>query len=260
MHKLLFFSDIHLDAVTAGKPRKVEIVAFVERLWHIAEQEQVDLIGFCGDAYDPGSLIESSYSAALIKTFINFSRVSSGPAVVAIAGNHDVIDASEHFMQQPVTTLTPLRSACQQLPREQSEMLHVFDRPMTRLVKPGLAVLSLPYVSRVHLPSLPTWEAHAAKVARDYVQQGNKLVVMAHRVIPGARMTSESIEMARGQDQIFPFALIADLRPSFVTNGHYHAAQTITVEGVEIHIPGSPARFTFGDVDDVAKGALLAQI
>lgn len=260
MHKLLFFSDIHLDAVTAGRPRRKEIVAFLERVYYLANQEQVDLVAFCGDAYDPGGLFDALHSAELVKRFLSFPRVTSSPAFVAIPGNHDVIDVDEYFMDQPVTTLTPVRAASLQLPRDQAELVHVFDRPVTRLVKPGLAVMALPYVSRLHVPRLPVWEPHAMKVARDYVQQGNKLVVISHKVIPNARMTSESKEMARGQDQIFPFAQVAELRPSIVVNGHYHAAQYVQCDGVDIHIPGAPLRFNFGEADEETKGVLLAVI
>lgn len=258
--RALFFSDIHIDAVTAGRSRRHEILGFLERVFHIADQEQVDLVAFAGDAHDPGTLSDGLLCADLMRRFLMFPRARSSPAFVAIAGNHDVFDIGEYFMDQPVTTLTPIRSATHFIPREHAELVHVFDRPMTRLVKPGLAVLALPYVSRVHVDKLPTWEAHALNVARGYVEQGNKLVVIGHRVIPGARMTSESTEMARGQDQIFPFAEVAALKPAFVVNGHYHAHQTVMVEGLEIHIPGSPIKFTFGESEEDSKGALFAVI
>jgi DNA repair exonuclease SbcCD nuclease subunit len=258
--KLLAFSDIHLDAVTAGKPRRKEVLSFLQHVWQLVEKHAVDLVIFAGDAHDPGSLTDSMYAADLIRRFSIFPLAQSKPTFVAVAGNHDVVDTSETFIDNPVTTLTPFRVACETMLPEHRALIHVFERPNTREVRKGVAVLGLPYVSRAHAKHFPTWEAHAFNVARGYVKEGHKLVVVGHRVIPGAKMTSESVEMARGQDQLFPFDEVAALNPAIVINGHYHAHQTVRQTGFDIHIPGSPVRFTFGEAQEHSKGVLLAEI
>jgi DNA repair exonuclease SbcCD nuclease subunit len=256
--KVLAFSDIHLDAVTAGRARRAEVIAFLDRAWMIAHDEKVDIVIFAGDAHDPGSQLDSMYAADLIRHFYKFKQTFIG-----IAGNHDVLDTSELFLGQPITTLTPLRSVRASLSNERTECMHIFDRPHSYVVEPGWAVLALPYVSRAHGAKRAEWLAVALEEAAKYKAAGLELIVVAHLVIPGARMSSESTEMAKGQDQLFPFEEVDRLKPALVINGHYHARQVlerdILLERPTIVIPGSPVRFTFGESPEVNKGVLLWQ-
>lgn len=257
--RTLSFSDIHLDAVTAGKPRRAEVLEFLQNVFNVLSQQNIDLLIFAGDAHDPGGLLDPLYTSDLIRYMFAFLRAVSCPVVVAVAGNHDVVDTSEMFLGSPVTALTPLRAAvgaC--LTNEWAARMHIFDRPFTRRINANYAVLGLPYVSRVHLPSLERWEAHAFEQADEYVARGVKVIVVGHKIVPGARMGSESREMAKGQDQIFPFDRVMRLNPALVINGHYHAHQEFNHESFTIRVPGSPVRFTFGEIDDTAKGVFLA--
>ena len=255
------FSDIHLDAVTAGKSRKAEVLAFIENVFHLAQKHGADLVIFSGDAHNPGRLLDSLYAAEMIRYVFAFVRSALAPVFIAVAGNHDVIDTSELYLQSPVTTLTPLRAAaiaC--LAPELMRRVHVFDRADSRSVVPGWSVLGLPYISRAHSHQQPSWEDHAFHCAQRQVDEGDKLIVVGHRIVPGAVMSSESQEMARGQEQLFPATRVAALKPALVINGHYHARQTVEFEGLQIQIPGSPLRFTFGEADEVAKGVLYAEL
>jgi hypothetical protein len=146
------------------------------------------------------------------------------------------------------------------LPSDLAERMHIFERPLTQRVNKAWAVLALPYVSRAHQSALPGWLDHAFKQAHEYSDDGLKLIVVAHLVIPGARISSESIEMARGQDQLFPFERVAALDPAIVFNGHYHAKQVVKSHGLSLVIPGSPVRFTFGEAEEVEKGVVLAEV
>lgn len=258
--KLLAFSDVHLDAVTAGKSRREEVLTFLTNATVLVEKNDVDLVVFAGDAHDPGSFLDAMYAADLIRRFTAFPRLSKKPVFVAIAGNHDVVDTSELVLGSPVTSLTPLRVAVTCVDTQLAERMFIFDRPFTRKLSAHVAVLALPYVSRAHSAVLAGWEAHAFKVAREYIAEGLKLIVVGHRVIPGARMSSESIEMARGQDQLFPVEEVEKLNPALVINGHYHARQVVTLGSLSIQIPGSPVRFTFGEVDEIEKGVLLVEV
>lgn len=248
--KLLAFSDVHLDAVTAGKPRRSEVVEFLHKVSLLALQHEADLVVFAGDAHDPGSLLDPLYAAEIIWALSAFVK-----PVVAIPGNHDVVDTSELFDGQPVTTLTPLRAAARFFPRYQN--VRVLDRPQLVEVSDEWAVLGLPYVSRAHSRVSEQWVDHAFEKARRW---GGRLIVVGHLVVPGAAMGSESVEMAKGQDQLFPFARVAELEPELVLNGHYHGRQVVSVEGIEVVIPGSPLRFTFGEAAEVSKGVIVMEL
>lgn len=259
--RALLFSDIHLDAVTAGRARRNEVLRFIDAAVTHACQEKIELIIFSGDAHDPGSVLDPLYTSDLIRRFFACVRAEHAPAIVAVAGNHDVVDTSELYLESPVTTLTPIRAAAVScLTAEDRLRVNVFDRPDTSIVAPGVAVLGLPYVSRVHLKACVAWDRHAFEKAKGFVRDGNKLVVVAHRVVPGAQISSESLEMAKGQDQQFPFEAVAALEPCLVINGHYHARQIVKRDGLSIVVPGSGLRFTFGEASEERKGFCLVEI
>lgn len=251
--RLLAFSDLHLDAVTAGRARRPEVLEYLRDAHAVATSFLPDVVVFSGDAFDPGGLQDCMNSSCMIAALLGFAQRST---VIAIAGNHDVIDTSALFEGYPVTTLTPVRAAARFMPEVQAARLHVVERPRFLRVDDGWGVLALPYVSRVHLGSLPGWMDEAFDDASAF---GDSIVVVGHLVIPGAAMGSESIEMARGQDQLFPFERVAALKPKLVINGHYHGRQEVLAPNdLRIHIPGAPLRFTFGEVADVEKGFLTA--
>lgn len=257
--RVLAFSDIHLDAVTAGRPRLSEVLTFLDQVFHIVQHENVDVVIFSGDAHDPGNVKDALYSSQLLRYMFQYLRCASAPQVVCVAGNHDVIDTDELYLGSPVTTLTPVRAAAVAcLPPDQAQRLHVFDRPFTRMLRPGYALLGLPYLSRAHAAKMDVWESHAFDTAQDYSSAGVKIIVVGHKVVPGARMGSESAEMAKGQDQLFPFDRVMRLNPALVINGHYHASQDVLHESYTISIPGSPVRFTFGEIEDTIKGVFFA--
>lgn len=260
--KLLAFSDIHLDAVTAGRSRRTEVLAFLDRTFEIADREKVDLVIFAGDAHDPGSALDSLYTSDLLRRFFVFTQ--SGKRVtklVAVAGNHDVVDTSELYLGAPVTTLTPLRAAANALCGPNAlERVMVFDRPHVERITEKLVVLGLPYISRAHASKAAEWDAQAIGSAASAVKAGSAVVVVGHRVVPGAQISSESIEMARGQEQIFPIEAVSKLNPMLVINGHYHSRQTVDCGPISIAIPGSPLRFSFGEAAQVSKGVLLAEL
>lgn len=251
--RVIAFSDIHLDAVTAGRPRRQEVVQFLERAREVSIQANADLVIFSGDAHDSGWLLDPLYTADLTKGLLSFPQ-----ELIAIAGNHDVVDTSELFDGEPVTTLTPLRAAAKFLPLDRGLRLHVIDRPqLVRGHSVSVGVLGLPYVSRAHSASRDAWTDEAFEHAGKYM---GPVIVVAHLVVPGAVMGSESVEMAKGQDQLFPFERVALLGPSLVINGHYHARQSVPWHGVSVVIPGSPLRFTFGEAEEVSKGVTLVEL
>lgn len=251
--KLLAFSDIHLDAVTAGCSRRAEVLEFLARVSDISLAAGVDIVAFAGDAHDPGNLLDPLFTSDLLRVFGELSHLGGSPAVIAVAGNHDVVDTSELYDGSPVTTLTPLRAS-------HLDRVRVFDRPHAAVVIPGWAVLGLPYISRAHAEVAAEWDRVAFEQARRLVKAGNRLIVIGHRTVPGAVFSSESVEMTRGRDQDFPFDHIQALKPALVLNGHYHKRQLIRNGDLTVAVPGSPIRFTFGEASEVSKGVMLVEV
>lgn len=252
--RILFTSDWHVDASTAGVERIDELAKYVDAVVDAVRREGVDLVCFLGDAFDPGSLMEARWSTFMVRAARRLADTAALGAIF-IPGNHDVLDVSE-----PISTLSPLAAAF-----DGSNRLVVCELPEFVTMgfagqDTGVGVLALPYVSRAVERAAEYRHAFDAAIAgaRAAKRGGRKVVAIGHYTIAGIEPGSEG-EMVRGRDLMFPaHALrgIADL----VVNGHYHARQTVTVDGVRVEIVGAPVRFTFGERDDGPRGFLLAEV
>lgn len=250
MTKLLFFSDIHVDAAVAGTPLCGAVDDFMRSVIAAAEKEEVDAVVFCGDAYDPGTLEDVQWQTMLQRWASGFTALNIRQ--VWIAGNHDVIGKAH--MGQPVTTLSPLREA---YTFHRFDACVVAEQPRLDQIGEDCLLLTLPYPSPsfrdAYADLLRTIAADVAK------KRGTKsLVVAGHLYFDGMVPGSES-EMAKGRDANFPLELIASLNPDFIANGHYHRRERITRGGLEIQIVGSPMPFTFGDPVE-ERGFLIVEV
>lgn len=248
--KILLTTDWHVDAVTAGRPRLGELPAYIEAM---KKEGPFDFVFFLGDACDPGARLGPRYSYELIKAAFALHE-SVEEASIWIAGNHDVIESEEVF-----TSLSPVAAATDSIGN-----FDVAERP--RFIAYdwcNFGVLCLPYVSRAYERTdayhddLGTAFGAAAEF-RNVPE--NRIGVIGHLTVPGAKLGSESKELARGRDVDFPAFDVARLEPAFVANGHYHEAQIVELGGVSIIIPGSPHRFTFGERRDLQKGFAVLEL
>lgn len=254
--KVLVTTDWHLDAVTAGIERLAEFPGYLEALLRAATEEVVDLVLFLGDAFDPGAMTGPRHTSVLIDAALRL-HAAARLGSVWVAGNHDVVETSEGY-----TTLSPLATCSRLVPG-----LHVAEVPTTILWadpdRGKLAILALPYTARaveMRQGFAGVWAA-AFEQAAQLSGDGVPLVVAGHMTVPGAVLGSETREMSRGRDVDFPFDEVAELNPTLVLAGHYHKAQTVRGPGgVEVLIPGSPHRFTFGEREDAEKGFLLLEV
>lgn len=249
--KVLLTSDWHLDATTAGVRRLDEFRDYLREVVDTANAERVDAILVLGDYFNPGGMDAHGLTCHLMSA----AHVLAGAApVVMLAGNHDVVETSEGW-----TTLSPLWLASNAGYPWNVEQVHVAQLPATILVN-GIAVLCLPYTAASIADDAAAGLRDAIKDAATMVAEGAPLVVIGHLSVPGAILSSESREMARGRDLDFPFEMVAGLRPVLVANGHYHRAQTVTgPNGLEVLIPGSPWRVTFGESEDTDKGFTIVE-
>lgn len=255
--KILATSDWHVDATTAGVERLPEIAAYVDSLADAVGELDVDLVLQLGDSWDPGSVNDPRWCRFVYESFIRLGssyahELNGVVGLIAIPGNHDVIDTST-----PTSTLSGLRVAG-------SRFVAVLEEPTCYRVTrrdESVAVLALPYVSRAYERTDAYRQAldgaleAALRAARD-----SPVVVMGHLSFDGMTPGSETTDMARGREVPFPVALIEQLAPTVVVNGHYHARQTIRRGGLDIEIVGAPIRFTFGEAKDGPRGFLVLEV
>lgn len=245
--RILITSDWHLDWVTAGKPRLPEMCDHIEELIAVVESESIDVVAFLGDAFDPGQMLGPMYGDVVSRAAGRFAW-GARMGTIFLAGNHDVIETSE-----PRSTLSSLAGI-----QPWVDGLFVAERPCVHDVG-DVRFLLLPYVSRAAWRAGTEADAVRALDAADVRTRGKKkLVVLGHMTIPGAVMGSESRELARGRDLDLPS--LAELEPDLVVNGHYHRHQVVRHGGVDVVIPGSPLRLTFGEAEDRRKGYLVAEV
>lgn len=246
--KVLLTSDWHLDWVTAGAARLTELERYIDVVEEVVVREAVDFVFFLGDGCDPGGMLASLYAATMIDAARRFHRAARRGSVW-IAGNHDVIESS-----RGTTTLSPVRVAME----GNEDVFAVFERPGF-IELPGLGVLALPYVARD--VETTAYGADLTDALRAASATSSPVCVLGHLAVPGARMSSESHELARGRDVEIPIGdVMAILEPVFVANGHYHDAQIVKYGGAEIIIPGSPVRLTFGERNDDLKGFTILEV
>jgi DNA repair exonuclease SbcCD nuclease subunit len=262
--RLLATSDWHLDAMTLGHPRRDELLSYLKRLLRAVVEEEIDVVVFAGDAADPGSMLGCRYEADLIRWFFELAMASRLKMLLAVAGNHDVVEVSS-----PLTTLTPAREALR--PEMTNRVLVVVNEVpgVVRVREHNVAFLALPYVARAWADAeargeqTVTGPEHCMDVAFASAQklrdEDCELVVVGHRTVPTARLGSESMEMSRGRDVDLPIDRIAALRPALVINGHYHRPQVVQIGGIEVVIPGSPLSFTTDD-PAAGKGYVVAEV
>lgn len=258
--KILVTSDWHVDAATAGVERLPEIAEYVSALEIAIDEQEVDLVLNLGDSWDPGSVHDPRWCRFVYESFTHLGRAvrsrvdggGNGPGLVAIPGNHDVVDVSD-----PTSTLSGLRVA------GDSATL-VLEAPSCHGIVRGsqhVALLALPYVSRAYertdgyRRALDDALEAALRAARN-----SPVVVLGHLAFEGMVPGSESAEMARGREVAFPVDLVAEVSPTVVVNGHYHARQTIRRGALDVEIPGAPIRFTFGEARDGARGFLVLEV
>jgi len=257
--KILFTSDWHVDASTAGVERMPELAEYVSSLELAIEEEGVDLVVNAGDSWDPGSVHDPRWGRFVYESFNHLAfraryhrEDADGPGLIAIPGNHDVVDIAE-----PTSTLSPLRVA-------RSPGVLVLEEPTAwSMVHAGQRVLflALPYVSRAYERTDDYKRAlGGALEAAEKAARNSPVVVIGHLAFEGMVPGSESTDMARGREVPFPVVEVGQVNPALVVNGHYHARQTIRRGSLDIEIPGAPIRFTFGEARDGARGFLTAEV
>lgn len=240
--KLLVTSDWHADAKTIGHARFGDVERAVGEMVQRAIELRVGAFLFLGDLCDPDSGSAAFRSVELaVSAAMTLSR--AGIRSIWMAGNHDVIEDGSGD-----TTLSPLRPLdCM------GSLVEVVERPRCLELGVGLRLQLLPYTATSH-----PYDPKAEVDGLDW--RGCKLVVAGHLAVEGVEPGEETTDMPRGRDVVFPRECFSLADKVVLLNGHYHRQQTHERPGfVPLSIPGSPARFTFGEQDN-RPGYLIVEV
>jgi exonuclease SbcD len=248
--KFLLTSDWHLDAITAGIKRVEEFDLYFDRLRKSIVMNDIETVLILGDYFDPGTMRAHELTTRLMGIVEDIA--GCGRPVVMIAGNHDVVESSGGY-----TTISPLRFL--DPASNGGALVSVVEKPtfLPVMFTGTIGILCLPYVARAAYD--PEDLNKAVGDAGRAVKAGKKIGVIGHMSVPGAAIGSETTDMPRGRDIDLPTNLIETLNPVFVANGHYHRAQVVKGK-VDVIVPGSPHRLTFGERDDENKGFTIIEV
>lgn len=246
MRRIVVTSDWHLDAHTAGFPRFDDVREAVDQVVRQVEKEAEEwgaanvLFAFLGDLSDP----DANRAPRCIEVAIRVAMRMKAMGVRSrwMNGNHDVIeDGSGTSTLSPLAALDP-----------DETLVRVLSEPTVEVID-GEAYCWLPYVPRC-LAYDPVEFVHRAAVAAPEVDY-----VLGHLTVPGIVPGSETADMGRGREKVFPLEAVAELWPKAVLlNGHYHRVHADPTRTGPVLIPGSLARLTFGEQANTPGFLVLA--
>ena len=227
--ELLVTSDWHGDWMTAGMSREQDVDNAARMVAHEAIAANVDAFLFLGDLSDPDS--SRTYRAQAIATRVASQlRINKIPSFWLV-GNHDVVDDG-----LGTNTMMPIHA-------HGSELI---DFPCEILMNDGeYLFIALPYTSKSRSYD-PEHVLEVAAMSWDG-KDPTKVIIAGHLNIEGIEPGSETNDMPRGRDVMFPLGHANDLFPgALLLNGHYHHQQCFK----GIHIPGSLVRLTRSEKDN----------
>ena len=208
--KILVSSDWHGDALTAGVPRRADIIRHVDKML----EEEFNLFVFGGDLTDPDT--PGAHAAIEYACTVAARLADRGIISCWVAGNHDTVEDG-----LGTTTLSALRGIEVGGSKLKSP-IRVFNKPSATLLNTPagtVAFVALPY------PSLATHYDPADFVKRlRPLPEGTPCLVMGHLWMKGDEGSgSESTDMARGRPVYWPVKELEEKFPNaLLVGGHYH--------------------------------------
>lgn len=226
--------------MTAGVRRIDDLRKSVNRVVGEAIDQKVDAFIFTGDLADPdcGSMLvhvlELAHSAA-------GALRRAGILNVWVPGNHCVL-----YDGSGKSVLSALRTW--------DVLTQVFEQPATFTLK-GVFFALLPYTAVKYDPD--AWLRSVLAVGTLGTSRAMPRAVLGHCTgMRGVEVGSESRDMSRGADLVFPEAACAELGVDYMGCGHFHKRQ-VTAGG--IHIPGTLERLRF-DEEGNSPGFYIVEI
>jgi DNA repair exonuclease SbcCD nuclease subunit len=218
--KIVVTSDWHLDHVSHGVDRHVELAIRAIETCTYAIEQCADAYLFLGDLCDPdrGADVVKSLSVSIE---IAVRLKAAGIPSLWLAGNHDVIE--DGFGR---SVLHPLR-----------HLATVVEEPGVHALCEGLHIACLPFTSAAK----PYFPQQVVQTWKQQIRTGVPLAV-GHLNVPGLIPGEEVKEMRRGRDVQLPVTELEGWA-KLIMNGHIHRQY---VAGA-VRIPGSLAQLTFGE-------------
>lgn len=222
-------SDFHGDAETLGVPRFQEVEQAARQSVSYAIENKASYYFFLGDLADPETGGSTFASIALvIELAIDLAKAKI--VSLWLTGNHCVADTGEGE-----SVLTPLRGLAKAFPQ-----VRLINRP-TLFVdgENGLRIVALPFTSPSHGYD-PAEFCRKAKVDEN-------TIVLSHLMIPGIHAGSETTDLPRGREIVFPAKETSKAKLRLF--GHYHRRQKFDLKdgGVSAFVVGSLCRLGFGE-------------
>lgn len=243
--KIIAISDLHLDASTAGLPRFDDVTKAVNEAVDAAIREKAIAFLFLGDLCDPDNQRSHRCTAFAVETAMRLQ--AAGIWSRWLVGNHDVIEDGSG-----THTLSALKS-CEFESR--GCFSRVFDSPTLQRTA-HFNLVALPFTARSHTYD-PEQFIDELEPGFDGYDPNLTTIVIGHLNISGIEIGSETSDMPRGRDVMWP---IDACRKKFgskllMLGGHYHKRQVFN----GIHIVGSPAQLSFSE-EGQDKGYLMIEV
>lgn len=221
--RAVIVSDVHVDAVTAGKERYPEIKERLQATVDFAIENEVDAWIFTGDWCNPDN--KRTIKCITLLNNICYTLMANGIPPVLLAGNHDTVEDGYE-----TTVLSPAAVTAM-----------VVEKPTIKLIGDNLCMF-LPFPSRANEYNPEQYVQTMSDVGKDVE------FIFGHLNLEDATPGSEITEFSRGKEHFWPLSVISKCFPKAVLiGGHLHKRQRISSCGVEVQIVGSLCQLAFDE-------------
>jgi len=231
--KAVVASDFHADWTSLGIARFDEVRSAALQAVNYAIAIKAELFLFPGDLADPDTG-GGTFRAVALAIELAFLLNRAGIPSVWINGNHDVCEDGTG-----ASVLTPLAALTRHI-----NGIYVAEKPEVFWpVKDWLGVLCLPFMPASHGVDM----AEATRELWKTIPPSARVLVLSHLSIPGIVPGTETTELPRGREVLYPVA--ETTKATYRVSGHYHKRQAFDPGdgGPPIYVAGAVARLGFGE-------------
>ena len=266
--KILHFADLHLgvesygriDPTTGLSSRLHDFLSALDQIVDYAQQNKVDLVLFCGDAYksrEPSQTQQREFAKR-----INWLSTSGIPIFLLI-GNHDLPNAIGRATSTEIFDTLAVKN------------VYVSNRPGIHRISTNsgtIQIASLPWLRRSGLLSKEDTKNLTFEQINQIAQEKLTNIIAAnipkldpklpsilatHVWVSSAQVGSERL-MTIGQEHMLLLSNVANPAFDYIALGHIHKHQVLS-DNPPVVYPGSLERLDFSEEED-DKGFYLVEI